>query len=133
MADMNHNVRRGEHDLYQQSRKDGVFTRGGNRGCRLDHKGRAALAAPLLQTQCPRADLEGHQLERDQGGSRTTRAALQGARVGVSNQQGDDYYSPSQARPLFNFTSMSKLIGVTGPVRVLKSYGCVKVLWWVRE
>lgn len=53
--------------------------------------------------------------------------------MGVSNQQGDDYCGPNQAQPLFNFTGMSKLIGVTGPVCVLKSYDCVKMLWRVRE
>lgn len=50
-----------------------------------------------------------------------------------SLKQGDDYCDPNQAQPLFNLTGMSKLIAVTGPVCMLKSYGCVKVLWWVRE
>lgn len=41
--------------------------------------------------------------------------------VGASNWQGDDYCGPNQMQALFNFTSMSKLIGITGLV-------CLKVL-----
>lgn len=40
--------------------------------------------------------------------------------MGASNQ-GDDYCGPNQVQPLFNCTSVSNLIEVTGPV-------CLKVL-----
>lgn len=39
----------------------------------------------------------------------------------------------NKTQPLFNFTSMSKLIGVTASVCVLKNYVHVRVHWWLRE
>lgn len=79
------------------------------------------MAEGLLQTQRP-ALLPGRAApaECSQGG-RGKWSLFAMDSVGAPNWQGDDYCGPNQGWSLLNFTTMSKLINVTGLV-------CLKVL-----